>query len=271
MVDDRGDDGKHDAFLDPKDHHRYGREQGNGELEAPAGQDAPHPGDVDEPGGDEEDDRRQAAMGRLASGPVSSSRTRSTAALVVSWVSWLRPPALSATCVWVGLPFTTKAPESAATTLAAPRPTRSVSWLNASSYFPAYAREVAALWARMTTNIDAAVPMSAPRHASRAQAAPGVAARAGRVPAQPRRARPDPLPGSHRSRRSPRSAGLGSCGRPSGSQHDHDDSCRHRHVCPVHLRQRPHDVQELGWRALAVAVTPSMSGSCPAPPGYRRR
>jgi hypothetical protein len=79
----------------------------------------------------------RAAIGRLASGPVSSSRTMSTTALVVSWASWLRPPALSATCVWVGLPLTTKVPENAAATLAAPRPTRSVSSLNASSYFPA--------------------------------------------------------------------------------------------------------------------------------------
>ena len=61
----------------------------------------------------------------------------STTALVVSWASWLRPPALSVTCVWVGLPFTTKAPDSAAATLAAPGLTRSVSWLNGSSYFPA--------------------------------------------------------------------------------------------------------------------------------------
>jgi hypothetical protein len=64
----------------------------------------------------------RAAMGRLASGPVSNSRTMSTAAPVVSWASWLHPPALSATCVWVGLPLTTKLPESAAATLAAPRP-----------------------------------------------------------------------------------------------------------------------------------------------------
>ena len=58
-------------------------------------------------------------------------------AAVVSWASWLRPPALSSVCVLVGLPLTTKVPESAAATLAAPRPTRSVSSLNGSSYFPA--------------------------------------------------------------------------------------------------------------------------------------
>jgi hypothetical protein len=60
VVDDRGDDGQHDALLDPQDHHRGGREQGNGELVAPAGQDAPHPGLTSmRLGGDEEDDRRQ--------------------------------------------------------------------------------------------------------------------------------------------------------------------------------------------------------------------
>ena len=79
----------------------------------------------------------RAAVGRLASGRVSRSKTTTTTALVVSEASWLRPPALSATCVWVGLPFTTKVPDNAAATLAAPRPTRSVSWLNVSSYFPA--------------------------------------------------------------------------------------------------------------------------------------
>ena len=57
--------------------------------------------------------------------------------MVVSWASWLRPPALSTICVLVGLPLTTKVPDNAAATLAAPRPTRSVSSLKASSYFPA--------------------------------------------------------------------------------------------------------------------------------------
>ena len=69
VVDDRGDDGKHDAFLDPKDHDRGGREQGNGELVAPAGQDAPHPADVDELDGDEEDDRRQGGVRQVGQRP----------------------------------------------------------------------------------------------------------------------------------------------------------------------------------------------------------
>jgi hypothetical protein len=38
---------------------------------------------------------------------------------------------------------------------------------------------------------------------------------------------------------------------PAGSQHDHDDPGRHRHICPVYLRQRAHHLQELGRGALA--------------------
>jgi hypothetical protein len=91
---------------------------------------------------------------------VAKSRTNSTTAPVVSWASWLRPPAPSTICVWVGLPLTTNAPENAAATLAAPSPARSVSALKVSSYFAAYARAVAALWARITTNIDTAGPSS---------------------------------------------------------------------------------------------------------------
>ena len=111
---------------------------------------------------------------------------------MVSWASWLRPPALSATWVWVGLPLTTKLPESAAATLAAPRPTRSVSWLKASSYFPAYAREVAALWARMTTNNDTAVPMSAAGSCQPSAGSPRCGSPRGTGPstATPRPARP---------------------------------------------------------------------------------
>ncbi len=60
-----------------------------------------------------------------------------TTAAVVSWASWLRPPALSTICALVGLPLTTNVPENAATVLAAPKPTRSVSSLNGSSYFTA--------------------------------------------------------------------------------------------------------------------------------------
>ena len=55
----------------------------------------------------------------------------------------------------------------------APRPTRSTFSSNGSSYFAAYARDVAALWARITTNIATAVPTSGqtwrPRHVGDAE------------------------------------------------------------------------------------------------------
>ena len=69
VVDDRGDDGDHDAVLDPQHHHRGRREQGHGELVAPGGQDAPHPGDIDEPDSDEEDHRRQRGVRQVGERP----------------------------------------------------------------------------------------------------------------------------------------------------------------------------------------------------------
>ncbi len=80
-----------------------------------------------------------------------------TMAPVATWASSLRPPAPSTICVLVGLPLTTNVPENPADTLARPRPTRSVFSLNASLYLAAYARDVAALWAKMSTRIDSAV------------------------------------------------------------------------------------------------------------------
>src|SRR4029079_14965185 len=70
------------------------------------------------------------------------------------------PPALSTICVLVGLPLTTNVPENPADALAKPSPTRSTFSSNCSSYLAAYAREVAALWARMTTNMATAVDIS---------------------------------------------------------------------------------------------------------------
>ena len=56
---------------------------------------------------------------------------------VVSWASWLVPPALSTIWVLVGLPLTTKVPESPAARLAAPRPTRSTFSSKSSLYLAA--------------------------------------------------------------------------------------------------------------------------------------
>jgi len=62
VVDDGGDDGQHDAVLDPEDDHRDGGEQGDGELVFPHGRYAPHSLDIDELNGDHEDHRRQGGV-----------------------------------------------------------------------------------------------------------------------------------------------------------------------------------------------------------------
>src|SRR5262245_10256254 len=97
----------------------------------------------------------RAAFGMYCSGLVSRSNTTATAPAIASIDTWLRPLAESAISVLVGLPFTTKVLLSPATRFAALSPTRSVFSSNCSWYFTAYARDVAALCARMTTNIDA--------------------------------------------------------------------------------------------------------------------
>ena len=50
---------------------------------------------------------------------------------------------------------------------------------------------------------------------------------------------------------------------PAGSQHDHDDPGRHRHICPVYLRQRPHHLQEPGRGAPAGGGDPQHVGKLP--------
>src|SRR6478752_3125975 len=101
------------------------------------------------------------ASGMYWSGLVRNSSTTSTTPAQVSDASWLRPPAPSTICVLVGLPLTTNVPDTPAAALARPRPTRSTSSLNRSPYLAANAREVAALWARITMKIENAVAASA--------------------------------------------------------------------------------------------------------------
>ena len=98
------------------------------------------------------------ADGMNCSGSVRKSSTTSTMAAVVRLASWLRPPAPSTIWVLVGLPLTTKVPLRPAPALARPSPTRSTFSSNGSSYFAAYAREVAALWASTTTKMAPPVP-----------------------------------------------------------------------------------------------------------------
>ena len=79
----------------------------------------------------------------------------------MSCETWLRPPPLSTISVLVGLPFTTKVPVIPAPMFAMPRPTRSTFSSKLSPYFMAYAREVAALWARITMTRETTVGSSA--------------------------------------------------------------------------------------------------------------
>ena len=62
VINDRGDDGQHDAVLDAQHHHRRRREHGDGELWLPQGEDVPHLLDVDQLGRDQEDDRGQGGL-----------------------------------------------------------------------------------------------------------------------------------------------------------------------------------------------------------------
>ena len=79
----------------------------------------------------------------------------------MSCETWLRPPPLSTISVLVGLPLTTKVPVIPAPMFAMPRPTRSTFSLKLSPYFMAYARDVAALWARITITSETTVGSSA--------------------------------------------------------------------------------------------------------------
>jgi hypothetical protein len=67
----------------------------------------------------------RTAFGRYSSGRVRKSSTISTTPAVVRQVSWVRPPALSAICVFVGLPLTTNVPDRPAPRFAMPSPTMS--------------------------------------------------------------------------------------------------------------------------------------------------
>jgi hypothetical protein len=88
---------------------------------------------------------------------TTTAVTSATTTAVVSCATWVWLLASSTISVLVGLPFTTKVPLTPAETLAGPRPTRSVFSVRRSLYLTAWAREVAALWARITRNIEIAV------------------------------------------------------------------------------------------------------------------
>ena len=102
----------------------------------------------------------RVASGRKWSRVVAATRTTTAITAITSWASWVRPPAASTTAVLVGLPLTQNAPVTPAARLATARPTRSRFSERGSSRFWAKLRAVAALWARITTKIEAAMPAS---------------------------------------------------------------------------------------------------------------
>ena len=93
------------------------------------------------------------AVGMYCSGLVRKSRTTRTitAGRQARELAPAAPP--STICVLVGLPLTTKVPDSPAPAFARPRPTRSTFSSKGSSYFAAYTRAVAALCASTTTKM----------------------------------------------------------------------------------------------------------------------
>ena len=98
------------------------------------------------------------ALGMSVSNPVRNSTTTSTTSDIVMLATWVRPFCSSRIWVLVGLPFTTKVPVSPAARLAPLRPTMSrltsTRWL----CFIAKLREVAALWAMISTKQAKAIP-----------------------------------------------------------------------------------------------------------------
>ena len=97
------------------------------------------------------------ALGMSASSPVKNSVNSSTTAAIVRLASWVRPFCSSRICVLVGLPLTTKVPLRPAARLAPLSPTMSRLMSTASPCLNAKLREVAALWAMMSTKQDRAV------------------------------------------------------------------------------------------------------------------
>ncbi len=133
-------------MLDTDQHDGERGRQGDDELVGAQFEDLAHPGDVDELDPDQEHDRGEYGVGHVLQWFGEEQQDDDDA-----WHRWslgrarCDPPAPSTIWVFVGLPLTTNVPENPAATLAKPRPTRSVFSLNASLYFAAYARDVAAL------------------------------------------------------------------------------------------------------------------------------
>ena len=74
-----------------------------------------------------------AASGSPPSRPVATAHTTPTTTTAASCATWLRPPAPTTICVFVGLPLTTNVPVTAAARLAPPSARRSASVSTCSS------------------------------------------------------------------------------------------------------------------------------------------
>ena len=98
------------------------------------------------------------ALGMSVRAPVRKSRTTRTTTAIVMLATCDLPCCPSRIWVLVGLPLTTKVPVRPAATFAALSPTRS--WLTStcSPCRAAKLREVAALWAMMSTKQENAIP-----------------------------------------------------------------------------------------------------------------
>ncbi len=85
------------------------------------------------------------ASGMFVSNPVANTVKTSATAAIVRFATCVRPPALSRIWVLVGLPFTTKVPDSPAARFAPDRPRMSRFTSTRSPCLAAKLREVAAL------------------------------------------------------------------------------------------------------------------------------
>ena len=127
---------------------------------------------------------------------------------------------------------------------------------------------MAALWARMTTNIDAAGPRSAAASCQPRAGSPKL----GRPPGTgPTTATPRPARSAARltaiatitAISAPGISGPGILRVTARRKHDQDDPDRHRHVCPTEVRERAQRVQEPGRCLFARRGHPEHVGKLP--------
>ena len=244
VIDDRHHDGDDDAVLDAEHHHGQRGEQGDDELGPPHGEDPPHPGHVDELDADEEDDSGERGQRQPAQRP-GRHQAHDDDHGHRSQLRHLAAPARAHDHLRLrrAAVHHERARDGRGEVGAAERH-RSASVSTCSSNRAAYARAVAALWARITTTIDAAMGNAAARSAG--ASAEGKPRKARRHRAEHRHAeRREPEDGVSHDRhdhgeqrhRYPRVE------RPA-HQHDHDDRAADQHGRQVRLRHLGQHVHE---------------------------